>query len=67
MNKEDVINIIKDIEHPEIAVNPVEPGMVADLNVKCSMIRVTLSLPDSDAHAQVLWVIEQSISRMGRI
>lgn len=63
MKKEDVLKILNQIEHPEIAVNLVELGMMADLAVEEKVIKVALALPVSNVPAQVLQAIEQSISR----
>lgn len=52
-NRDEIIKILKGIEHPEIAANLVDLGMIMDVGLEDKNVNIALGFPVSNVPQQV--------------
>ena len=68
ITREDIIELLKHVEHPEIAISLVDLGMIMDVGLSENIARVAIALPMMNIPDNVRDAIVNSISRpLGKI
>lgn len=62
ITREEVLERLKTVEHPEIAVSLVDLGMILDVAVQGNKVKVAIALPMMNIPAAVTEAIVNSIS-----
>ena len=64
-----VLELLKQVEHPEIAVNLVDLGMIMDVGIEGNLVTVALALPmlgiPEAVRAAIVQVIQQALAAKG--